>query len=162
MKKRITFYLIMIITIVNISSLGTMLYLRMSGESAFSKSEWQKHRFEKVKSELNLTETQVGQFNKIKMEFHSRLDSLDERYEILRKEIINSIRSDSAGNPKMELILDEFSDLQNETQQWIVKHFYRFKDVLTQEQSDKFFEILMQRIPGERIGPALNQMPGNH
>lgn len=162
MKKRTAIYLIIIITIVNVSSLGTMFYLRMSGDNVADRSEWQKHRFEKVKKELNLTDAQVQEFNKIKKEFHARLDSLDERYAFLRNEIINSIKYDSPDSPRIELILNEFSELQNETQRWIVKHFYRFKNALTPKQAEKFFEILMRRLPKEAMNSPLNRMPGNH
>ncbi len=162
MKKRFTNDFIILITIINLSSLGTMLYLRMSDGNNFDRAKWQKQRFEKVKRELNLTETQVAQFNKIKKDFHIRLDSLDERYELLRKELINSISHDSAENPKTELILKEFGELQNETQRWIVKHFYRFKAVLTPAQSEKFFAILMHRFQDDPMNPPMNRMPGNH
>ena len=161
MKKRITIYLIVIVTLINLSSLGTIIYLKWIAKNDASVSVLPENRFELIKEELKLTPKQIEQFEKIRTEFHSKLDTLDTKFESLRKEMLKEIWQSEAGSQKLESILEQFSRQQAESQRWVVQHFYQFKKVLTPEQSKKFYKILTERFPGQQRNRGLSQMPNN-
>lgn len=165
MKKKITIYLIAVITIVNLSSLGTIIYLKWKQDRKFNLSglpvteEMRAKKFQQMKEELNLTPQQIEQFEIIRKEFHSRLDSLDEKAQTLRSDMIKEIWESESDSGRVEDIIYRFGILQNETQRWVVKHFYKFKEVLTPEQSEKFFHIVSERFAGMQKNSGLRQMP---
>lgn len=159
MKKRITIYLIVIVTLINLSSLGTILYLKWIEEDNVPVSVLPGSRFEIMKEELELTPQQIEQFEKIRTELHSRLDTLDTKFSSLRKEMLSEIwQTQEPDNQKMENILEQFGKLQLEAQRWTVQHFYKFKEVLTPEQAEKFYKIVSERFPGQHRNPGLRQM----
>lgn len=159
MKKRITIYLVIIVTLVNLSSLGTIIYFKWNEKDNVPISVLPASRFEIIKEKLELTPEQLEQFEKIRAEFHSRLDSLDARFSSLRKEMLSEIwKAQKPDSRKVENILQQFSQLQLETQRWIVQHFYKFKEVLTPEQAEKFYKIVSERFPGQQRNPGLRQM----
>lgn len=159
MKKRIIFYLIVLITLINLSSLGTIIYLKWAAKNNASFSVLPENRFGIIKEELKLTPQQVEQFEKIRTGFHSKLDTLDTKCETLRKEMLKEIWQSEADSQKLESILEQVSRQQIESQRWVVQHFYRFKEVLTPEQSEKFYKILTERFHGQQRNPGLSQMP---
>lgn len=159
MKKRITIYLIVFVTLINLSSLGTIIYLKWIDKKVVPVSILPENRFELIRDELKLTPQQVEQFEKIRKEFHSRLDTLDTKFESLRKEMLREIWQTEADGQKFESILEKFSKLQIETQRWIVQHFSKFKEVLTPEQSEIFYKIVSERFPGQQRNHKLGQMP---
>jgi Spy/CpxP family protein refolding chaperone len=161
MKKRITIYLIVIVTLINLSSLGTIIYLKWIAKNDASVSVLPENRFELIKEELKLTPQQIEQFEKIRTEFHSKLDTLDTKFETLRKEMLKEIWQSEAGSQKLESILEQFNRQQAESQRWVVQHFYKFKKVLNPEQSEKFYNILSKRFPGQQKNFNLSQMPNN-
>ena len=159
MKKKITIYLIVIVTLINLSSLGTILYLKLSSISDMSLNVMQDNRFEMMKRELELTPEQLEHFEIIRTEFHSRLDSLDTKFSLLRKDMLSEIwRTKVPDKQKIETILEQFSKQQLEAQRWTVQHFYKFKEVLTPRQAEKFYRIVSERFPGQHRNPSLRRM----
>jgi Spy/CpxP family protein refolding chaperone len=117
------------------------------------------NRFEQIKEELELTPQQIEQFKKIRTEFHSKLDTLDTKFETLRKEMLKTIWQSEEGSQKLENILEQFSQQQTESQRWIIQNFYQFKKVLNPEQSVKFYKILSERFPGQQRNSGFKQTP---
>lgn len=159
MKKRIIFYLIVLVTLINLSSLGTIIYLKWAAKNDATVSVLPENRFGIIKEELKLTPQQVEQFEKIRTGFHSKLDTLDTKCETLRKEMLKEIWQSEADSQKIESILEQVSRQQIESQRWVVQHFYSFKEVLTPEQSEKFYKILTEQFQGQQRNPGLSQMP---
>lgn len=156
MKKRITIYLIVIVTLINLSSLGTILYLKWTEEDNVHVPG---SRFEIMKEELKLTPQQLEQFEKIRTKLHSKLDSLDAKFSSLRKEMLSEIwKTEKPDSQQIENTLQQFSQLQLETQRGIVQHFYKFKEVLTPEQAEKFYKIVSEKFPGQQRNPGLRRI----
>jgi len=103
----------------------------------------------------------VEQFKKIRTEFHTRLDTLDTEFDSLRKEMMKEIWQEKADSQRIENILGKFSKLQVETQRGIVQHFSKFKEVLTPEQSEKFYKIVSERFPDQEKNHYLRPMPNS-
>lgn len=159
MKKRITVYLIAIVTLINLSSLGTIVYLKWTNAKDVTLVDSHTKRFESIQKELNLTPRQIEQFAKIRTEYHARLRTVDTKFSSLRKEMLKEIwEIQEPDSQKMENILDQFSKLQLEAQRWTVQHFYGFKEILTPEQSGKFYNIISERVPDQHSNPGLRRM----
>lgn len=167
MKKKITAYLIAIITIVNISSLATIFYLKLKQEKVRSfqgfpvNEEMRAKRFQQMKEKLDLTPLQVEEFETLREEFHSRLDSLDGEAQKFRKDMIEEIWQNDYDSEEIENILSRFGGIQNETQRWVVRYLYKFKKLLSPEQADIFYSIVSERFAGLHKNPGFGQMPMN-
>jgi Spy/CpxP family protein refolding chaperone len=159
MKKKYTFYIIALITLINLSSLGTIIYLKWNSGNSLSMSEIREKRLVVMKEELKLSTEQVKQFGMFMKEFHFRLDTLDARFNSLRNEMLFEIwQTPTTDTQKLENILQQFSTLQLETQRWIVQHFYKFKEVLTPEQIEKFYKIVSVQFPMQQKKHGLGGM----
>lgn len=158
MKKRITIYLIVIVTLINLSSLGTIIYLKWIAKNDAFVSVLPGNRFELIKEELKLTPQQIEQFEKIRTEFHSKLDTLDTKFKALRNEMLKEIWQLETDSQKIESILVQFSRQQVESQRWVVQHFYKFKKILNPEQSEKFYNILSEQFLGQQRNSGVGQM----
>lgn len=167
MKKKITAYLIAVVTIVNISSLATIVYLKLKQEKVRSfqgfpvNEEMRAKRFQQMKEELKLTPEQIEEFESIRNEFHSRLDSLDNEAQKIRQRMIKEIWENENESKEIDQLLSRFGDLQNETQRWVVKHLIKFKKILTAEQAEKFYSIVSERFIGMRQNSGLRNFPIN-
>lgn len=167
MKKKITIYLIAIVTIINISSLATIIYLKLQQEKMGNMTglpptkEMRTKRFQQMKEKLNLTPLQVEEFEILRDEFHSRLDSLDGEAQKLRQDMIEEIWKNDYDNEEIENLLTRFGGIQNETQRWVVRNLHKFKKLLTPEQAEIFYSIVSERFAGLRKNPGLGRMPMN-
>lgn len=159
MKKKFTLYIIAVVTLINLSSLGTIIYLKWNPGNNLSMNDIREKRLAVMKEELKLSPEQVKQFGMFMKEFHFRLDTLDSRFDSLRKEMLFEIwQTTTTDSQKLESILLQFGSLQLETQRWIIQHFYKFKEVLTPEQIDKFYKIVAVQFPMQQRKHGLGGM----
>ncbi len=147
MKKRFM-YLIIIITLVNLTAMGTIFYHHWGSLDRKSQTAMPESRFEQVKRELALTPAQVSQFKEIRLEFHSRMDSSDQMLEVMRRQLFQEIWQPQPDDARIDSMLQQISQLQMESQHLVIWHFYQFKEVLTTGQWQKFYGFVTERFPG--------------
>lgn len=150
MKKKFI-YLIVGITLINLTALGTFLYQRWLKPSQSPCAPMQESRFEHVKHELALTSGQVEHFEKIRRDFHSGIDSLNQTLERINRQLLQEIWEPQPRDAHVDSLMHEISRIQMESQHLVISHFYQFKKVLTPEQWQKFYGIVAERFPG-RLG----------
>ena len=149
MKKKIV-YLIIIVTLINLTALATMIYQRWLDFNENTRVATRESRFEQVKSELALTSSQISHFEKIRNEFHSRVDSLDKNMEGIRHQLLRKIWLPQSEDIPIDSLLNRTSQLQMESQKLVIWHFYQFKKILTPEQWQKFYGIVSKRFPYQK------------
>jgi hypothetical protein len=154
MKKKIV-YLITIITLVNLSALGTLIYQRWVRPDLSPGPAMQEARFDHVRLELSLTQVQVTRFEEIRHDFHSRVDSLDQVLEGMRRQMFQEIWKPQPVVTRIDSLLNQISHVQMKSQRLVILHFYQFKEVLTLEQWKKFYGIISERFPVHRAGSSL-------
>ena len=146
MKKRFV-YLILIVTLINLTALVTMIYRGWIVPDLHISEDTRESRFEQVKRELALTPAQIHSFEQIRERFHSRLDSLDHTLGMMRQHLLKEIWHPQPVESRVDSLLDRISRLQMESQHLVIWHFYRFKEVLTPEQWQTFYGIVSKRFP---------------
>jgi Spy/CpxP family protein refolding chaperone len=147
MKKRNLLYLIIIITLVNLSALGTMIYQRWLNPETTPKIKGREARFEQVKQNLSLTQIQSSRFEEIRKIFHTGLDSLDNQMEEMRQQLLQEIWQSQITETHIDTLLFKISQIQMESQRLVIWHFYQFKEVLTPEQWQIFYTFVSKRFP---------------
>ncbi|MDZ7722187.1 MAG: periplasmic heavy metal sensor [candidate division KSB1 bacterium] len=147
MNKKILI-LIIIVTLINLSALGTMIYQQWINPSPCAGVR--EFRFEQVKRELDLTATQIESFEEIRRAFHSKMDSLNQVLEGLNNQLLQEIWQPHPQDGRIDTLLNQISQLQMESQYLVIWHFYQFKKVLTPDQWDKFYSIVSERFPNMR------------
>ncbi len=154
MKKKAFIYFILIITIINLSSLGVILYQR-SKISLLPSVRGQKV-FEQVRREVKLTPGQMEQFQKLRIAFHTQLDSLSANVDQKNKLLAVEIKKDSPDTLIINQLVRNISARQTESQYLVIHHFFSIKKILTKQQQEKFFNIVLQRFLGKSqlSGPA--------
>jgi len=146
MKRKIV-YLIVIVTLVNLTALGTMIYQRRVAPDRSSRTVMQESRVEQVNRELALTPEQLIRFEVIRTQFHSRVDSLNQTLEGIKGQLLQEIWQPQPNDSRIDSLLTQISQLQMESQRRVIRHFYQFKEALTLEQWQKFYEIVSERFP---------------
>lgn len=147
MKKKAFIYFILIITIINLSSLGVILYQR-SKISLLPNVRGQKI-FELVKQEVKLTPGQIEQFQTLRTVFHSKLDSLSANVDQKNKLLAVEIRKDSPDTLIINQLVRDVSAMQTESKYLVIHHFFSIKKILTKQQQEKIFNIVLQRFMGK-------------
>ena len=153
MKKKPLIYFAVIITLINLSSLGVILYQRQKIPVLSYRMKGQ-NVFERVKRDVKLTPSQIEQFQKLRIAFHSQLDSLSEKVNQKNKLLAAEIKKDNPDSVLINHLITDISALQTESQYLVIRHFYSIKKILTKEQQEKFFNIVLQRFLGK------NRLPG--
>jgi len=147
MKKKFI-YLIVVITLINLTALGTILYQRWLNPNASPCEPIRESRFEHVKQELALTSSQIERFEEVRHNFHSRIDSLNRTLEKINHQLLQEIWEPQPRDAHIDSLMHEVSRIQLESQRLVISHFYQFKEVLTPEQWKKFYGIVAERFPG--------------
>ncbi len=154
MRKKAFIYFILIITIINLSSLGVILYQR-SKISWLPNGRGQKV-FEQVKREVKLTPDQMEQFQKLRIEFHTQLDSFSAKVNQKNKRLSAEIGKDNPDTVIIKRLVGDISAIQTESQFLVIHHFFSIKKILTKQQQEKFFNVVLQRFMAKNqlSGPA--------
>lgn len=147
MNKKII-YLIIAVTLINLTALGTVVYQRWLNPSQSPCAPMQEARFEQVKRELALSQEQIIRFEKIRLEFHSSIDSLNQLLEGQNRVLLQEIWQPQPDEARIDTLLNRISQLQMQSQKQVIEHFYQFREVLTPEQWQTFYGIVAERFPG--------------
>lgn len=144
MKKKVLIYFVLVITIINLSSLGVILYesWKVTNLSSMVKEQTV---FERVKREVKLTPKQLKQFQKLRIAFHSKLDSLSANVEQNNKLLAFEIKKESPDTTLINRLVKNISGMQTESKYLVINHFFSIKKILTKRQNEKFFNIVLQR-----------------
>ena len=152
--KRSFAYLLIVLTVVNITALGTILLMRQRGGETAGCGASRESCFEQIKRDLELTPVQVERFERIRSEFHGRVDSLGLLMGEMRIRLLRHIWS--GREEEMDSLLTRMSGLQLESQRLVINRLEQMREVLTPEQWERFYGIVAERCsPGERL-------PGQH
>ncbi len=152
MKKKFI-YLIIAVSLINLIAVGTVIYQRWLGSESPC-APMQEARFEQVKRELVLSPAQIARFEEIRREFHAGIDSLNQLLEGQNRVLLQEIWQPQPDAACIDTLLNRISQLQMESQQRVIEHFYQFREVLTLEQWQTFYGIVAERFPGRMKNPG--------
>ncbi|MFZ5517455.1 MAG: Spy/CpxP family protein refolding chaperone [Candidatus Zhuqueibacterota bacterium] len=154
MKKRILLYLAILITLVNLSALGAILYQRYKIAQPCESG----NGFDRVKKQVKLTAVQIEQFQVYRQVFHAELDSLDRLLATERRLLAEEIRAVKPDSARIAAVVEGIGQLQQQSQYRVIEHFFQIKQILTPEQQEQFFNIVLERFVGRQQFPGLSRM----
>lgn len=145
MGKRIIVYGAVILTVINLAALGTMLYDRWTGPSDPSLPVTPGQGFEQMKGELSLSPEQIASLQEYRTMFLAELDSLSAQLAAVRTQLVKELWQDEPDRARISQIVDQISVLQSSVQRKVIDHLLSVKGILTPEQQEKFYAIVLQR-----------------
>ena len=140
MKKQTLTWIVILVTLANISSLTTMFFLRRQTNVICQPGS----RFEQVKKEVGLTPSQIEQFQYNRETFHKQLDSLEQLLYNQRGKLAIEIRQEQPDSVHIREIVKRIGVLQQESQHSVINHFFQIKKILTPEQQETFFNLALE------------------
>jgi Spy/CpxP family protein refolding chaperone len=147
MSKKILLGILVILTVVNLSALGTFLYHRFKSPSRPCLSERAGTGFEILKRELSLSPEQTKLIEKLRLSFHEGIDALSKRQEVVRRDLVRELMKEKPDPDRLSGCVESINDLQLQAQNRVVEQLLAVKEVLTDAQREKFFSLVLERIP---------------
>jgi Spy/CpxP family protein refolding chaperone len=165
-KKRLAFWGVTLLVIMNISALATIWFQRHRPKELLSRPEPQPSGREPraddrintfLKQELDLTETQTGKFVSLQREHFRSAKAIHDRIRDLKRELFNELSVSAPDTVKAGRLADEIGAQQRELEKITFYHFLALKRVCTPEQQKKlatlFGELLRMLDPQRRPPP---------
>ncbi len=165
MKRKHFIWIIAVITVINLSAAGTVLYHmkfheRESEEELFEAErrpmppEARPGRF--LRDKLNLSPEQHTQFRELRRDFHSQANNLTYQMQIKRNEMITELAKENPDTSKLKKIAGDIGDMHAELKGLTIDYYMGMKEICTPEQEEelyKIFKVLINRdenlpIPG--------------
>jgi len=143
MKNRKFIFFLLLVTLINLSAALTLVYQNRINRRG--SSDLRESRFETVKRTLALTPEQIRRFEIIREQYHIRLDSLNERMEEMRGELLRALWQPEPDQIRMDSIMIRISEIQSISRNQVIDHFNRFRDVLSEKQWEQFYSIVSGR-----------------
>jgi len=140
MRKKTLAWIVIFITLANLTSLATMFYLKRQNNNSCQPGS----RFELVKKEVGLNPSQIEQFQVNRKAFHKELDSLEQLLYKQRRELSLEIRKENPDSSYISQIMEQVGTLQQESQYRVINHFFQIKKILTPEQQAIFFNLTLE------------------
>lgn len=173
MKRKHFIWIIAVLTVINLSATGTVLY-----NIKFQKEDLERKVYEQelepgppdvkpgrlLREKLNLSPEQHQQFRKLRRSFHTQANKLSYEMQIKRNEMITELAKEDPDVQKLKQIARDIGDMHTELKELTMDYYLGMKEVCTPEQEEKLyriFEVLINRdggmpMPGRGRGRGPN------
>jgi len=146
MSKKTLSWLLVFSVILNISTIGTFGYFRwVKTNKSKSFSHKRDHR-DYFNKQLGLTEAQSDSMEILRSKFWQEIKPLRVQLDQARQELFQVLKQDSLDDQKINLKIDEISEIQKLMQRKTIENFLQHQSILAPEQNKKFIEIMSSRL----------------
>lgn len=144
MTKKWFIILLILITVVNLSALGTFIYNRCcpSPETNCMMNEIGDHCCY-MQQHLNMTDEQTSKIGAVEKSSRPITETLAIQMKDRRIELVKELMETKTDSIKIELILQEIDSLQATMQRQIVHRLISEKGILTPQQQEKFYSLVL-------------------
>ena len=149
MKMKIFTYAVFFLLVVNLTTLGVMVYHRWFETEEACPSGKPGKGFEQLKRELSLSTEQEENILKYRKVLHSIIDSLSSQLQEERRLLVRELKQDSPDPVLLGRMVERINLLQLEAQNKVVGHLLEVKKILKPDQQEKFFHIVLERFEME-------------
>jgi len=158
-KNRATNWMIVLLVILNVSSLTTIwfLQLRQSPLPQDNRPDNVRHFLEQ---ELRLTEEQAQQFEELRKQHFVETKAIHEEASQLKKTIMDELFASPPDTAKVESLAEQIGSKQTELEQLRFYHFLNLKSLCEPEQVEKF-QALIHEIFQPPGPPEADRPPGS-
>ncbi len=146
-NKNILIWIIVILAITNISTVGTIIY-----QTYFQQTISQNNQSEQIeipnnhlgrffRDELNLTYEQHQQFRDIRQKFHTNANVVTDEMQVKRNEIMLQLGKEKTDTVYLHTLAKEIGNLHEELKHLTFEYYLDMKSICSDEQKDKLFQI---------------------
>jgi Spy/CpxP family protein refolding chaperone len=144
MKNKLVIFLIILLTVVNISALSFMVFHRFAHRPAIHDVRpGEKIRFAK---RLGLSREQVKELREIRKRFHNETEGLRDSLGAAHKELIEYLRGDTPDTAHIDSLIREISVMQGAMHRHAVYSMLKEKNKLSVEQQQKLMRMFERHV----------------
>lgn len=132
---------LILLTILNVSALGALLYHRVVDEDPCGRVA----RPVFLRPELGLSAEQIRRLQPHREEFHRRVASYSDDMHRQRLQLVAQLMAEQPDSLELERMLREMGTLQMALQREVVQHLLAEKAVFTPAQRERFFALVLER-----------------
>ncbi|MBI4650065.1 Spy/CpxP family protein refolding chaperone [Candidatus Desantisbacteria bacterium] len=144
MNKKWFLIVVIILTIINISVLGTYtLRRRYHGRENYGLGK--DEHFRHLKRKLGLTNEQVVKVKNYRNKFNPKIEVLSKTIKERRLNLVKELMKEYPDSTNIGYILNQLDSSHSALQHEVVNHLLAEKGIFTHEQQEKFFSIVLKR-----------------
>jgi Spy/CpxP family protein refolding chaperone len=137
---------LILITIINLSALGTLMYNRWGLESKnVSLNDTVSHGCY-MKRHLNISDEQVLNLDSSENIYSTKIESMSRQIKEKRSKLVAELLKDKSDTTQIEYILHEIDSLQAVIQRDVVSRLINEKNILTPEQRGGYFSLVLGKL----------------
>ncbi len=145
MKKKWFIITLVFLTVVNLSALGTFVYQRWCCTKPTCAMDSTEDHGCYMRKHLDITEDQINRLNAVENSSRPLIEALTIQMKARRIELVNTLMEKNSDHAKIDAALRQIDSLQATMQRQIVKRLLDEKGILTQQQQEKFFSLVLGR-----------------
>jgi Spy/CpxP family protein refolding chaperone len=162
-KNRFTFWTIVILVILNISTISMLWFnqnRRIGASPQIREPRQDQRTLQFLQKELNLTDEQIQQYDQLRQTHAEQTRLLVNDVRDSKREMMNEIFNDEPDIARAMQIADLIGKKQTELERITFKHFSDLKELCGKEQLDKLHELMDEFF--RRNPPEGHQEPPPH
>jgi hypothetical protein len=146
MKKRWIVLAVILITIINISALGTLIYNRWTEKITDRAIADTVSHGCYMKNHLGITDEQACNLDTIDNIYRHKIDPVSRQIIEIRRELVSELLKEKSDSLRIEQLLRSIDSLQNMIQKDAVHRLIAEKNMLTEDQRSKYFSLVLGKL----------------
>ena len=146
-NKDILIWLIVILAVTNLSTVGTIIYRAYFQQNAiqYNSSEQTEipdnHLGRFFRNELNLSFEQHQQFRDFRQKFHTKANIITNEMQVKRNEMMYELEKEKPDTVYLNAFAKEIGNLHEDLKQLTFEYYFNMKSICNDEQKEKLFLI---------------------
>lgn len=151
-KYRILIWIVVILAATNLSTLGSFYYHRLTELKAEKKIQEEQtnipgdRRTRFFRDELNLDDTQLGEFREINLTFNRTARGIESNLARLREDLINELGAQNPDTVKLNELATEIGDNHRKLKEITASFYLHMRKICSPEQQLKLHRIFQSML----------------
>jgi len=150
-KTKFLIAIIIILSAIILSILGTMGYHQFKMERREKKESRERQPGKYIAKQLQLSPEQIKEFDLLREKFHAELEVLIKDSKDISKDIMDEIMSEKPDTTKLKALAEKFGKQQEQQKQLTINHLLEIKGKCTTSQQGYFKRLIKQLENHDRI-----------
>ena len=146
MKKKLFVLGLVLITVINLSALGSFMYNRWGHENKIETYHDTVSHGCYMQRYLNISDEQVLNLDSSEIIYRHKIESLSRQIKEKRNILVTELLKDKSDTTRIEYILHEIDSLQALIQRDAVKRLINEKSILSPEQRSGYFSLVLGKL----------------
>lgn len=152
-NQRTLIWIIVILAVTNISTVGTIVYHRYLQKPVKPESATitipESHLGRFFRDALGLTATQHEQFRTFRQAFHQQANQLTDQMQIKRNEMMEELGKENPDTVHLHALATDIGNLHRDLKHLTFEYYLEMKNVCTADQTEKLFQIFSAMVNRE-------------